>query len=78
VAGVKRLTIGRDPSCDFVVDDEYASNVHASLTQRDDGTVWLVDEGSVNGVWLNGHRVYEAPVRSGDRIKVGRTEVVVP
>lgn len=76
---MRRLTIGRNPSCDFVVDDEYASQVHASLTQREDGTVWLRDEGSVNGTHLNGHAVW-APTRvvSGDRIKVGHTEVIVP
>ena len=76
---MRRLTIGRSPSCDFVVDDEYASQVHASLTQRDDGSIWLREEGSVNGVWLNGVRVWDdMRVASGDRIKVGRTEVVVP
>lgn len=76
---MKRLTIGRNPSCDFVVDDEYASQIHASLTQREDGTVWLRDEGSINGTFLNGHTVWEATrVVSGDRIKVGRTEVIVP
>ena len=76
---MKRITIGRDPSCDIVVDDEYASLVHASVTQRDDGSLWLEDEGSINGVWHNGARAW-SPVRvnHGDRIKLGRTEVVIP
>lgn len=74
-----RLTIGRDASCTIVVDDEYASLVHASVTQRADGSLWIEDEGSINGTWVNGSRVYSAvPVRHGDRVKVGRTEVVIP
>lgn len=76
---MRNLTIGRSPSCDFVVDDVYASQIHASLTQREDGSVWLRDEGSINGTKLNGQTVWgSARVYSGDVIRVGRTEVTVP
>ena len=72
------LTIGRNPTCTYVVPDEYVSQFHAEIQQRPDGSLWLVDLGSINGTWLNGRRVYEAPVQSGDEIRVGHTTLQVP
>lgn len=76
---MKRLVIGRAADCDWVVDDEYASPRHAALVQRSDGSVWLEDLGSTNTTQLNGAKVWApTPVRSGDTIRVGRTNLTVP
>ena len=50
-----RLTIGRDPISDVAVDDPLVSCHHADLFHVD-GTWALVDNGSVNGTYLNGAR----------------------
>lgn len=73
-------SIGRDPSCDIVLDDPYVSLRHATITQRDDGSVWLEDVGALNGIWVNGVPYVHGPirVRSGDRLRFGKTDVIVP
>ena len=71
-----RLTIGRDPISDVAVDDPLVSRHHADLFHVD-GTWALVDNGSVNGTYLNGARVSTTAVHPGDRIRVGNSELVL-
>lgn len=78
---VEKLVIGRPGSdADISVrDDDYVSTRHAEVTKHEDGTVTVRDLGSMNGTWVNGVRVYgPTRLRSGDRLRVGRTEVVLP
>jgi hypothetical protein len=67
------LHLGKDPSNDVVIDDPAVSRRHATL--RLVGGLWhIVDEGSRNGVFVNGRRVAApAPVAPGDRITIGQT-----
>jgi hypothetical protein len=69
-------TVGRSRDCDVVLDDAGISRRHAELRPGVDG--WTVaDLGSTNGVRVNGAAVYGAqPLRSGDRVELGSTEVV--
>jgi hypothetical protein len=66
-----RLTIGRAPSCDCLVQEESVSRRHAEL--RREGERWLLrDLGSRNGTRVNGTRVIEdVEVRPGDRLTLG-------
>ena len=70
----ERITIGRRPSNDVVLDwDSEISRVHAALERiGDDWTV--VDDGlSRNGSYLNGERVTSRRrLRDGDVLTVGR------
>jgi pSer/pThr/pTyr-binding forkhead associated (FHA) protein len=62
-AGV-RLRFGRHPECEVSFDphrDIDASSRHAELRQIDAGWV-LVDLGSSNGTYVDGHRVTETPI----------------
>jgi hypothetical protein len=52
----KPLTIGRDASCDFVIDDPSVSREHVLLEKDDDGW-WLKDANSANGVYAEGRVV---------------------
>lgn len=48
-----RITIGRTPQSDIVIEDHSVSRQHAYV--RQDGATWLVaDAGSKNGSWLRG------------------------
>jgi hypothetical protein len=70
------LTIGRSTRNDLALrGDRFASAEHARFEPRTDG-VWIVDDGSTNGTFVNGARV-EAPKRlaSGDVVRVGETDL---
>jgi ABC transport system ATP-binding/permease protein len=67
-----RLTIGRLPDNDVVVDDLLVSRRHALLERRPDGGWDLVDLGSGNGTFVNGVRTERAGVTPADVIGVGR------
>jgi pSer/pThr/pTyr-binding forkhead associated (FHA) protein len=59
-----RVRFGRHPECEVSFDpqrDIDASSRHAELRQVDAGWV-LVDLGSSNGTYVDGHRVTETPV----------------
>ena len=69
-------TIGRSTGADFIVDAPLVSRVHCRLTVLADGSLELRDLESTNGTFINGQRVETARVKSGDRIGVGRIELV--
>jgi hypothetical protein len=67
------LVLGRDSSCDIVLDDANVSRRHAQLTQDVIGTWKLTDLNSTNGTRINGNRVTNALLRDGDGITIGVT-----
>ncbi len=69
-------TIGRSRACDVVLEDAGASRRHAEIRPHDEGWT-LQDLGSTNGVLVNGRPVTPLqPLRPGDRIEIGSTEIV--
>ncbi len=54
----KKTVVGRAPDCDIVLDDRFASRVHASITRRENAFI-VEDAGSKNGVMLNNKRLGE-------------------
>ena len=73
--GVVR-TVGRATGADFIVDAPLVSRVHCRLTALADGGLEVRDLDSTNGTYLNGARVQTARVAPGDRLGVGRVELV--
>jgi hypothetical protein len=68
----ERTTIGRSPDCDIFLDDVTVSRKHAVLVQRDEG-LFIEDEGSLNGTFLNRRRIAEpARLENGDELQVGK------
>ena len=71
--GAADVTIGRAPSSTLVLDDDYASNAHARLSQVN-GTWVVQDLGSTNGTWIDRQRITSpTPLSIGHQLKVGRT-----
>jgi pSer/pThr/pTyr-binding forkhead associated (FHA) protein len=69
----EEVTIGRAAGCTVTVTDNYASQLHARVFQRD-GALHVEDLGSTNGTYLNGKKVTAPlPLKRGDRVKVGAT-----
>ncbi|MEL6349385.1 MAG: FHA domain-containing protein [Myxococcota bacterium] len=50
------LMVGRDDDCDVVIPDAGVSRQHARVLLHN-AAVWVQDEGSRNGVFVNGKRV---------------------
>lgn len=67
----RRYTLGRSPRSDVALADPMLSRLHAELHAA--GGEWHIDDrGSVNGVFVNGHRIEAATaLADGDRVVVG-------
>jgi pSer/pThr/pTyr-binding forkhead associated (FHA) protein len=66
------VTIGRDPACDFVLDDSTVSARHTRLSFRQ-GQWWVEDLRSTNGTFLNLEPVAEPlVVANGDELRCGQ------
>jgi hypothetical protein len=68
-------SLGRDVNNSIVLDDQFVSASHASLTFR--GRAWYVeDAGSTNGTYVNGEPVAEVrPVGFGDELQLGQVRL---
>ncbi len=68
----ERLTFGRGSDADYRFEDDGLSRLHASI-YRDGERVWVVDENSTNGTFVNGETVGAGgtPLRNGDAVKIG-------
>ncbi len=49
----ENYVIGRDPSCDLLINNHFVSRKHSSLHVNDRGTVMITDLGSANGTAIN-------------------------
>ena len=67
----ERTTIGRSPDCEIFLDDVTVSRKHAVLTHRD-GKFVVEDLGSLNGTFLNRHRIESAELNDGDELQIGK------
>jgi hypothetical protein len=62
--------LGRDPSCDLVINDVKCSRRHAVMEAGPDGLA-VRDSGSANGVFVNGRKTDRSPLKEGDEVKLG-------
>ena len=69
-----RVVLGRSREADIVIQDPNVSRRHAEL-RREDGGWQIVDLGSTNGIKVNGRRVDNQPLRQGDQITIGVTDL---
>ncbi len=66
-------TIGRHPDNTVQVLDRIVSKEHCRITRGPQGGYVLRDIGSLNGSYVNGERVSEKTLSSGDQISLGNT-----
>jgi hypothetical protein len=66
--------VGRDPSCDLVINDPKCSRRHA-VVESGPGGVVIRDTGSANGIVVNGRKAERAPLVAGDVFRIGDVDV---
>jgi predicted RNA-binding Zn-ribbon protein involved in translation (DUF1610 family) len=66
--------IGRSLAADVRFDDPTVSRRHALIVRQPDG-VRVLDDRSLNGVFVNGERVEWSPLADGDQVLVGRHQL---
>lgn len=66
-----RLTIGRKPDNDIVLDDQAASGHHARVVQIQ-SVFFIEDAGSSNGTFANGKKTDRKQLVNGDQITIGQ------
>lgn len=65
------ISLGREDTCDVVIPDQNVSREHARLLLHN-GTVWVQDSGSRNGVFVNQKRVMKhRAIGPGDMVTIG-------
>jgi len=62
--------VGRDPSCEVVVQDGSVSRRHARLELRK-GEWWVVDQGSANGTYVNSLKIAETALKHHQELRFG-------
>ena len=70
----ERITIGRRPSNDIVIDNLAISGQHAAITTIQDDS-FLEDLGSTNGTLVNGQPVKKHFLQNGDVIELARYRI---
>ena len=72
--------VGRDPSCDIVLDDEAASRQHAKVRvvegEEKQKTFVLHDLATENGTFVNDEEIVKHELGDGDRILIGQAKLV--
>ena len=70
-----RITLGRGPSCDIVINDVQASWQHSAF-RSDNDAVYLEDFGFTNGTFVNDNRVSrEIKLADKDILRIGDTRL---
>jgi len=69
-------TLGRATGADFSLDAALVSRVHCRLVSLPGDELEVRDLESTNGTFVNGTRIQKARLVPGDRIRIGRVELV--
>jgi len=65
------ISLGRDAECEVVINDPNVSRIHARLILRN-AAIWVQDQGSRNGVFVNDDRVVRhRQLSPGDAMVIG-------
>ena len=75
VLDVDLVTAGRHPDSDIFLDDVTVSRRHAQFLRLESGYA-VKDVGSLNGTYVNRHRIDEAKLASDDEVQIGKYRFV--
>ncbi len=69
------VVAGRNPDAEIFLDDVTVSRRHAEIRRVGNGYT-VVDAGSLNGTYVNTHRVGEQALHAGDEVQIGKFHLV--
>jgi pSer/pThr/pTyr-binding forkhead associated (FHA) protein len=69
-------TVGRAPRADFIVKAALVSRLHCRIVGGDE-KLEVEDLSSTNGTFVNDKRIKKGHLASGDRLRIGRVELMV-
>lgn len=73
-------SIGRDPQCDILLDDDAISRQHAKVkvekNSENEPEFFIYDLATSNGTRVNGQPIVKQSLVDGDLIEIGRTKLV--
>ncbi|SNC60179.1 Inner membrane component of T3SS domain-containing protein [Kytococcus aerolatus] len=70
-----RVTVGRAPEAEILLDDVTVSRQHAAFERGAEGFS-VVDTGSTNGTYVNGEETGSSPLVAGDLVQIGKYRLV--
>jgi diguanylate cyclase (GGDEF)-like protein len=68
--------IGRGDEADLPLGETRVSRRHAVIGVNPDGTVFIEDQGSSNGTFVNGAKVDKHQLEDGDRVQIGYSCII--
>lgn len=72
------ISLGRDDTCEIILDDEEASRRHAEIIfDPNTKSYSITDLNSTNGVIVNGKKISKVRLYNGDNIKIGNQLISV-
>ena len=71
-----KVTVGRHPRADIFLDDVTVSRKHAQFIALPEGGYQVVDNGSLNGTYVNRTCVDQAVLGAGDEVQIGKFRMV--
>ena len=75
----KTIIIGRDKSCNIVINDPLVSRRHAKITVIEGKKFYIEDLNSTNGTYVNNNPILKGKkilLKKNDKIKMGSTTLV--
>jgi hypothetical protein len=71
------LKMGRSTQCDIILDHEHLSREHLWVGPDRNGQVIVRDLQSTNGVMVNGRKISQVALKSGDEIQLGSEQTAL-
>jgi len=71
------IVLGSSSDCDVQLDETGVSPQHAEIRRAGDSSLLLKDLGSETGTLLNGERITESQLGSGDEIRIGTCRMML-
>lgn len=69
--------IGRSVAADMRLDDPSVSRRHALIVSEPDASLRVLDDRSLNGVFVNGEQIEWGKLADGDQLTIGRYQLFV-
>jgi pSer/pThr/pTyr-binding forkhead associated (FHA) protein len=71
----KRISVGRTQDNDIILDNKAVSRKHA-LIEFDEKSALVIDNESLNGVFVNSRKVSEEVLKDNDKITIGKFDLI--